>query len=66
MRLMFNPPRPGITLRDDILPALNPQVGEAAEHLVVDQTNLSKVLNGRAAIWSVDKISMTEQGDWEA
>lgn len=41
---------PGLTLRDDILLALNLQVGEAAAHLGVDRTTLSKVLNGRAAI----------------
>ena len=28
MSSMFNPPHPGLTLRDDILPALNLQVGE--------------------------------------
>ena len=50
MSLMFNPPHPGLTLRDDILPALNLQVGEAAAQLGVDRTTLSKVLNGRAAI----------------
>ena len=50
MSSMFNPPHPGITLRDDILPALNLQVGEAAAQLGVDRTTLSKVLNGRAAI----------------
>ena len=37
-------------LRDDILPALNLQVSEAATQLGVDRTTLSKVLNGRAAI----------------
>ena len=37
-------------MRDDILPALNLQVGEAAAQLGVDRTNLSKVLNERAAI----------------
>jgi len=47
---MFNPPHPGLTLKDDILPALNLQVGEAAAQLGVDRTTLSKVLNGRAAI----------------
>ncbi len=47
---MFNPPHPGLTLRDDILPALSLQVGEAAAQLGVDRTTLSKVLNGRAAI----------------
>jgi len=43
-------PHPGLTLRDDILPALNLQVGEAAARLGVDRTTLSKVVNGRAAI----------------
>ena len=50
MSLMFNPPHPGLTLRDDILPALNLQAGKAAAQLGVDRTTLSKVLNGRAAI----------------
>ena len=50
MSSMFNPPHPGLTLRDDILPALNLQVGDTAAQLGVDRTTLSKVLNGRAAI----------------
>jgi addiction module HigA family antidote len=50
MRSMFNPPHPGLTLRDDILPALDLQVGEAAAQLGVDRTTLSKVVNGRSAI----------------
>ena len=50
MSTMFNPLHPGLTLRDDILPALNLQVGEAAAQLSVDRTTLSKVLNGRATI----------------
>ena len=50
MTSMFNPPHPGLTLRDDILPALSLQVSEAAAQLGVDRTTLSKVLNGRAAI----------------
>ena len=50
MNSMFNPPHPGLTLRDDILPALQLQVGEAAAQLGIDRTTLSKVLNGRAAI----------------
>ena len=50
MSSMFNPPHPGLTLRDDILPALRLQVGEAAAQLDVDRTTLSKVLNGRASI----------------
>jgi antitoxin HigA-1 len=50
MSEMHNPPHPGLTLRDDVLPALGLQVGEAAAQLNVDRTTLSKVLNGRAAI----------------
>ncbi len=50
MSSMFNPPHPGLTLRDDVLPALNLQVSEAAVQLGVDRTTLSKVLNGWAAI----------------
>ena len=50
MSSMFNPPHPGLTLRDDVLPALNFQVSEAAAQLGVDRTTLSKVLTGRAAI----------------
>ena len=50
MSSMFNPPHPGLTLRNDILPALDLQVGEAAAQLGVDRTTLSKVVNGRAAI----------------
>jgi addiction module HigA family antidote len=50
MNSMFDPPHPGLSLRDDILPALGLQVGEAAAQLGVDRTTLSKVVNGRAAI----------------
>jgi len=50
MSEMHNPPHPGLTLRDDVLPAPRLQVGEAAAQLDVDRTTLSKVLNGRAAI----------------
>jgi plasmid maintenance system antidote protein VapI len=49
MSAMFTPHH-GVTLRYDILPALNLQVGEATAHMGVDRTILSKVLNGRAAI----------------
>jgi len=50
MSEMHNPPHPGLTLRDDVLPTLGLQVSEAAAQLGVDRTTLSKVLNGRAAI----------------
>jgi len=47
---MFNPPHPGLTLRDDVLPALGLPVTEAAKQLGVSRVALSRVLNGRAAI----------------
>lgn len=50
MSQMHNPPHPGLALRDDVLPALGLQIGEAAAQLGVDRTTLSKVLNGRASI----------------
>ena len=50
MARMFNPPHPGLTLRDDVLPALGLSVTEAAQQLNVSRVTLSRVLNGRAAI----------------
>lgn len=50
MTKMFNPPHPGLTLRDDVLPALGLSVTEAAEQLGGARVTLSRVLNGRAAI----------------
>jgi antitoxin HigA-1 len=47
---MFDPPPPGETLRDGVLPALGLTVVSAALALGVDRTTLSKVLNGRAGI----------------
>jgi antitoxin HigA-1 len=50
MARMFNPLHPGLTLRDDVLPALGLTVTEAAQQLGVSRVALSRVLNGRAAI----------------
>jgi addiction module HigA family antidote len=50
MARMFNPPHPGLTLRDDVLPALGLSVTQAADQLGVSRVALSRVLNGRAAI----------------
>lgn len=47
---MFTPPHPGLTLRDDVLPALGLNVTDAAKQLDVSRVALSRVLNGRAAI----------------
>lgn len=50
MARMFNPPHPGLTLRDDVLPALGLTVTQAAQQLGVSRVTLSRVLNGRAAV----------------
>lgn len=50
MARMYNPPHPGVSLREDVLPALGLTVTQAAEQLGVARVTLSRVLNGRAAI----------------
>lgn len=50
MTKMFNPPHPGETLKEDILPALGLTVTEAAEQLGVARVTLSRMINGHAAI----------------
>jgi len=50
MSTMQNPPHPGETLRDDVLPALQLTVTQAAEQLGVSRAALSRILNARAAI----------------
>lgn len=50
MARMFNPPHPGLTLRDDVLPALGLSVTEAAAQLGVARVTLSRMLNGHAGI----------------
>ncbi len=50
MSRMHNPPYPGATLREDVLPALGLTVTAAAAQLGVTRAALSRVLNGSAAI----------------
>ena len=47
---MHNPIHPGLIIRDDILPALQISVNEAAEQLGVSRVTLSRVINGLSAI----------------
>ena len=47
---MFNPPHPGLVLREDVLPELGLSVTDAAGQLGVSRVALSRVINGRAAI----------------
>lgn len=60
MKHMHNPPHPGETLREDILPALGLSVTEAANQLGISRVALSRVLNGRSAI-SVDLARRLER-----
>lgn len=48
--MMKNPPHPGLTLRDDVLPALGLNATQAAEQLGMSRVALSRVLNGHAAV----------------
>jgi antitoxin HigA-1 len=50
MTRMHNPPHPGETLREDVLPALGQTVTDAAAALGVTRVALSRVLNGRAGV----------------
>jgi len=50
MTRIHTPSHPGLTLRDDVLPALGLTVTDAAAQLGVTRATLSRVVNGRAAI----------------
>ena len=60
MTRMHNPPYPGATLREDVLPAMGLSVTEAAKQIGVTRATLSRVLNGRAAI-SIDMALRLER-----
>jgi antitoxin HigA-1 len=50
MNQLSDPPHPGETLREDIIPALGLTVTRAAKQLGVSRTALVRVLNGRIGI----------------
>ena len=50
MTTMYNPPHPGETLREDVLPSMGLTVTEAAKQIGVTRVALSRVLNGHAGI----------------
>lgn len=50
MLRMFNPPHPGETLKEDILPALGLTVTQAAAQLGISRVQLSRVVNSHAPI----------------
>jgi addiction module HigA family antidote len=47
---MYNPPHPGMILRDEVLPSLGLSVTEAAKQLGISRPMLSRILNGHAGI----------------
>lgn len=47
---MHNPPHPGESLREDVLPAVGLSVTALAKHLGYSRGQLSTVINGHAAI----------------
>lgn len=57
---MFNPPHPGLVIREDVLPGLGLSVTDAAGQLGVSRVALSRVINGRAAISAVMAIRFTQ------
>ncbi len=56
MGRMFNPPHPGLTLRDDVLPALGLSVTEAALRI---EAWLGVERGGEARLW------LAEQGAYD-
>ena len=50
MSRQFNPPHPGDILREDVLPELRISVTEAARQLGVSRVQLSRFINGHAAV----------------
>ena len=50
MGRMFNPPHPGETIREDILPALGITVTEAARQLGISRVTLSRLIHGQSGI----------------
>lgn len=47
---MFNPPHPGETLLEDVLPELDISIAELARRLGFARETLSRILHGRAPI----------------
>ncbi|MDR1311614.1 MAG: HigA family addiction module antidote protein [Burkholderiaceae bacterium] len=50
MSRMHNPPHPGETLKEDVLPVLGFSVTDAAKTLGVSRVRFSRVINGKAPI----------------
>ncbi len=47
---MYDPPHPGQSLREDILPAISMSISALAQHLGYSRGQLSTIINGHAGI----------------
>lgn len=63
MGRMYNPPYPGETLREDVLPALGLTVTQAAEELGINRVTLSRVLNGKAWVFADELLEDYLRGE---
>ena len=57
---MHNPPHPGLTIRDDILPALGLSATEGANAIGISESEFIKVINGQSPI--THKLALQIQG----
>ena len=60
---MKNPAHPGRIIKDGCLDALGLSVSDAAEHLGVRRTTLSRLINGRSGV-SADMAIRLEKAGW--
>ncbi|MBC7857916.1 MAG: HigA family addiction module antidote protein [Burkholderiaceae bacterium] len=59
---MFNPPHPGETLLEDVLPALNISATELARRLGLARETLSRIMHGRAPVSSDLAVRLERAG----
>lgn len=59
---MFNPPHPGETLLEDVLPALKISATELARRLGLARETLSRIMHGRAPISSDLAVRLERAG----
>lgn len=59
---IFNPPHPGETLLEDVLPALNISATELARRLGLARETLSRIMHGHAPISSDLAVRLERAG----
>jgi addiction module HigA family antidote len=68
---LHNPPHPGETLREDVLPTLKLSITALAKHLGYSRVQLSSILHGRYAItadlaWRLELAGLGKASMWLA